>query len=187
MKSRKLVAGAAGMALAVGVTGVAVAANTAAAPRSVTVAQKGGIAMKPNRYVKDLLRFNQDIYTVKTGGTVNFKFTVNNEGPHTLSIVRPKDLPTTGAQMEKCAICKKLGEAHGADPNSDAPPKFLFLENGVGENDAPPKLDRPGDSSLSGEKRNSVVKLKVTAKAGKTLSFMCLIHPWMQAKLRVVK
>lgn len=161
------------------------AANSAAAPKTVTVAQKTYLKMKVNRYIQDGLRFNKDVYTVKTGGTVNLKFTVDNEGPHTLSIVRPKDLPTTAAQMNKCSICEKLGEAHGADPNSDAPPKFQFLENGVGENDAPPVLDRPGDSSLTGEKKNSVVKLKVGAKAGKTLSFICLIHPWMQAKLQV--
>ena len=187
MKSRKLVAGVAGMALAIGVTGVAVAANTAATPSTVTVAQKTSLKMKVNRYIQDGLRFTKDVYVVKPGGTVNFKFTVDSEGPHTFSVVRPKDLPTTAAQVENCKICKKLGEAHGADPNSDAPPKFLFLENGVGENDKPPVLDRPGDSSLTGEKKNSIVKLKVGAKAGKTLSFMCLIHPWMQAKLKVVK
>ena len=150
MKSRKLVAGIAGMALAVGVTGVAVAANTAATPSSVTVAQKTSLKFKANRYIQDGLRFNKDVYVVKPGGTVNLKFTVDQEGPHTLTIVRPKDVPSTAAQINNCKICKTLGEAHGADPNSDAPPKFLFLENGVGENDAPPKLDRPGDSSLTG-------------------------------------
>jgi hypothetical protein len=31
------------------------------------------------------------------------------------------------------------------------------------------------------------VTLPVTAKAGTTLTFLCAIHPWMQAKLKVVK
>ena len=35
--------------------------------------------------------------------------------------------------MLNCKICEKLGKAHGADPNSNAPPKFPFLENGVGQ------------------------------------------------------
>ena len=76
--------------------------------------------------------------------------------------------------------------AHGADPNSDAPPKFQFLENGVGQ-DTPPDVDKAGDSGLTGpgEAPNEKISLKVTAKKGSQLYFLCLIHPWMQAKVQV--
>ena len=68
---------------------------------------------------------------------------------------------------------------------SEAPPKFQFLENGVGQN-TPPNVDRPGDSGVTGEgKKGEFIDLKVTAPKGKTLYFMCLIHPWMQARLDV--
>ncbi len=34
-------------------------------------------------------------------------------------------------------------------------------------------------------KKGESIDLKVTAPKGTTLYFMCLIHPWMQAKLVV--
>jgi plastocyanin len=186
MTHSKIVAGIAGLAVAVGGTGVAVAATSAAAPKKVTVKQKAGLKVKPNRYLQDELRFDKDTYTVRTGGVVTLLLTQAGEGPHTLSVVSPKDLPKTGKQIANCKICAKLGKAHGADPNSDAPPKFSYLENGVGQN-TPPNLDRPGDSGATAPNKGSKATFKVTAKAGKTLHFMCIIHPWMQAKVKVVK
>ena len=64
-------------------------------------------------------------------------------------VVKKKDVPRTAKQINNCKICQKIAKAHGADPNSDAPPKFLFLENGVGQ-DTPPNVDRPGDSGVTG-------------------------------------
>ena len=88
-------------------------------------------------------------------------------------------------QVLGCKICKTLGEAHGADPNSDAPPKFQYLENGVGQATAP-NLDRPGDSGVTGQgKKGEKITFKVTAKKGSELYLMCLIHPWMEAELQV--
>jgi plastocyanin len=182
MKNRKLVAGIAGLCLVVGATGVAVAA----VPSSTTVKESQSLKMVPNRYIQDGLRFNKDIYPVKSGGKVNFVFSVTSEGPHTLTIVNKKDLPRTAGAAFNCKICEKLGKAHGADPNSEAPPKFQFLENGVGENGTPPNLDRPGDSGVfMTNKKGEKISFKVTAKKGKTLYFMCLIHPWMQGRIVV--
>jgi plastocyanin len=181
MRNRKVAVGVAGLCLAVGVSGVAVAANSAAVPKTVTIKQKGGVKFKANRYVQDMLRWDRDVYTVKSGGTVNVVNTVADEGPHTLSVVKKKDLP----KSFNCKICEQLGQAHGAEPESDAPPKFQFLENGVGQATAP-NLDRPGDSGLTGEgKKGEKISFKVTAKKGSQLYFMCLIHPWMQAKIQV--
>jgi plastocyanin len=186
MKNRKLAVGVAGLCLAVGMSGVAVAANSAAVPKSVTVKESTSLKMVPNRYIQDGLRFNKDVYKVKSGGTVNFVFNVTDEGPHTLTVVRKKDLPKNAKEMQRCAICQKLGQAHGADPNTEAPPKFQFLENGVGENDAPPKLDKPGDSGVfMTQNKGEKISFPVTAKKGSELYFLCLIHPWMQAKLQV--
>ena len=182
MKNRRLLAGVAGLCLIVGVTGVAVAA----VPSSTTVKESQTFKFVPNRYIQDGLRFNKDVYKVKSGGKVNFVFTVTSEGPHTLTIVRKKDLPKTAAAAFNCKICNKLGAAHGADPNSEAPPKFQFLENGVGENGTPPNLDRPGDSGVfMTNKKGEKITFKVTAKKGKELYFMCLIHPWMQGEIQV--
>ena len=58
-----------------------------------------------------MLRFNKDVYTVKSGGTVKFKLTADQEGPHTLSIVRAKDLPKTAKQVNNCSACNGLTAA----------------------------------------------------------------------------
>jgi hypothetical protein len=185
MRHRNLTAGALALALAVGGSGAALAAGSSA-PKRTTIKQSGGLAMKPNRYVKDLLRWDKDTYTVRSGGTLHLVDTVVTEGPHTFTVVRKKDLPkTAAAALGNCKICAKLEKAHGADPNSPAPPKFQFLENGKGSQ-APPSVDRPGDSALIGPgKKGESLNVKVTAKKGTTLHFMCIIHPWMQAKVVV--
>ena len=47
-------------------------------------------------------------------------------------------------------------------------------------------MDQPGDSGVIGPgKKGEFIDLKVTAKKGTELYFMCLIHPWMQAKVKV--
>jgi hypothetical protein len=185
MKHRKVTAGALALALAVGGSGAALAAGSSA-PKRATIKQKGGLAMKPNRYVKDLLRWNDDTYHVRSGGTLHLVDSVVTEGPHTFTVVRKKDLPKTAASaLGNCKICKKFEKLHGADPNSNGPPKFQFLENGVGSQ-TPPNVDRPGDSALIGPgQKGESLNVKVTAKKGSVLHFMCVIHPWMQAKVVV--
>ena len=43
-------------------------------------------------------------------------------------------------------------------------------------------IDRPGDSGVTGPgKKGESIDLKVTAKPGTKLNFLCLVHPWMQA------
>lgn len=183
MKHRNLKSGIA-CCLAVGVAGAAFAASGSAAtsaPTKTTISVKTSTKIKPNRYLQDGLRWNKDVYKIKSGGTLHVVNTAADEGPHTFTVVKKKDLP----KSLNCPICDKLGAAHGADPNSDAPPAFQFLENGKGSLVAP-NVDRPGDSGVTGPgQKGEFINLKVTAKPGKTLYFMCLIHPWMQAKVQV--
>ena len=149
--------------------------------KAVTSAPK----VKVNRYIQDGLRWDKDVYKVKSGATIKIVNDAADEGPHTFTIVQKKDEPRTGLQMLNCKICLTLAKAHGANPNSDAPPKFQYLENGVGQK-TPPNVDRPGDSGVTGPgKKGESISLKVTAKPGTKLYFMCLIHPWMQAELVV--
>ena len=183
MTNRKLAAGAAGLALIAAGGAAAVSASgadTAQAPETAVVKQKAGIGFKPNRWIKDKLRFNKDVYTVQSGGTLRVVNTQADEGPHTVSIVKKKDLPDSF----NCPVCDKLGEAHGADPNGNKPAKFDFVENGVGQKD-PANFNKPGDSGITGPNKGDKFEVPVTAPAGKTLHFMCIVHPWMQAKLKV--
>ena len=184
MTCRKFIAGAAVVGVSLGATGAAVAAaGRPPAKTTIKVSQK--IKLKPNRYIQDGLRWNRDVYRVRSGGTLHVVNTAADEGPHTFTVVRRSDLPKTAAQAFNCKVCNRLAEAHGADPESNAPPKFPFLENGTGQS-TPPNVDRPGDSGITGEgKKVESIDLKVTAPKGKTLYFMCLIHPWMEARVDV--
>jgi plastocyanin len=185
MNNRKLAVGVAGLCLAVGMSGVAVAANTAAVPKTLTIKQSTSFKFVPNRFIQDGLRWNKDSYTVKSGGTITVVNNVADEGPHTFTVLKKKDIPKTAGTLFNCKACNAMAQAHGADPNSDAPPKFPFVENGVGQA-TPPNVDRPGDSGVTGTgKKGEKVSFKVTAKKGTTLNFICLFHPWMQAKVVV--
>jgi plastocyanin len=183
MTYRRLIACAAGLAVAAGATGAAVAAG-GSAPSKAVITAKVKYDVKVNRYFKSELRWDRDNYQVRSGGTIKIVNHAQDEGPHTLTVVKKKDLPKTPGQIFQCKICESLGKAHGADPESDAPPKFLFLENGVGQ-DTPPNYDRPGDSGFVDAKKSAFFTAKVTAKKGTSLYFVCLIHPWMQAKVTV--
>lgn len=138
-----------------------------------------------NRFVQTTLRWDKDSYTVKSGGTLHIVNLAADEGPHTFTVVAAKDEPKTIRQLFACPICQKLAKAHGADPNSNAPPKFQYLENGVGKK-TPPQVNQPGDSGVTGAgKKGESIDLRVTAPAGTKLYFICLIHPWMQAVVDV--
>jgi hypothetical protein len=185
MHPGKLLAAAAAVCAAAG-TGVAVAATSTPAGATVIKAVVGPSAVKINRYVEDSVRWNKDVYTVKSGGTLHIVNDAASEGPHTFTVVTAKELPRTVAQINSCAICATLAKAHGAS-NSSAPPKFQYLKRGVGQH-TPPDVTGPGDSGITGPgKPGEFINLKVTAKPGTVLQFICLIHPWMQAKIIVVK
>jgi hypothetical protein len=181
MTHGKLIAGGTALAVALG-GGVAMAA----APKTTTIKEKSGTVYSINRFVQSKLRWSKDTYTVAHGGTLHIVANKLGEGPHTFTVVRKKDLPKTAAAiLGNCRICRKLEKAHGANPNTNAPPKFFYLENGVGSQ-TPPKVNHVYDSALIGPgKKGESLNLKVTAKKGTVLNFMCLIHPWMQAKVVV--
>ena len=183
MSVKKLAAVAVIALLGLSAMGVATAAG--AGPARVTVRSVTSFKFKPNRYIQDGLRWNKDSYSVRSGGTVHVVNGDGSEGPHTLTVLAKRDVPKTVRTLFSCRACARLTRAHGADPESDAPPTFPFLENGVGQR-TPPNLDRPGDSGVTGEgRKGESIDFNVTARAGTTLYFICLVHPWMQAKLEV--
>lgn len=186
VRTRTLLAGVVGLSLAIGTAGIAGAASSPA-PKTATIKAVQTLKMKVNRYVQDGLRWDRDVYRIRSGGTLTVVDNAPNEGPHTLTVVNASDLPKTAAQaLGNCKICRKFEQAHGADPNSEGPPTFNFVENGVGQNSVP-NLDRPGDSGLVGGtgKKGAKLTFKVTAKKGTKLRLLCIIHPWMQARLDV--
>jgi hypothetical protein len=184
MSLKKLSVVVVAILVALGAASVAMAAGKKA-PAKVTIKSATSFKFKANRYIQDGLHWAKDSYTVRSGGTLHVVNGDGSEGPHTFTILAKKDVPKTAKTLFNCKACNKLTKAHGADPQTEAPPKFPFLENGVGQA-TPENVDRPGDSGVIGTgKKGDFVNFKVTAKPGKTLYFICLIHPWMQSKVLV--
>jgi hypothetical protein len=184
MSHRRLLAGVATFGLVAGGSAAAMAAGSA--PKHTTINAVTSLKVKINRYIQDGTRWQHDVYDVSSGGTITVVNLAASDGPHTFSVVKKSDLPRTVQQINNCKICQTIAHEHGANPNSNAPPKFLYVENGKGTNTAP-NVDQPGDSAFVAPVQKAKVTLKVTAKPGTTLYFMCAIHPWMQAKLIVQK
>ncbi len=144
-----------------------------AAPSKVTIVARSGTKYVINRYAQDTSRFTPGVITIKSGGTLTLK---NRGGmPHTFSLVKASQLPKTTKQIDKCKVCNELAKAHQADPTSDAPPKIMEVNVGADG------YDQPGDSVFFIKTQ----KLKITAKRGTTLHFICAIHPWMQGTIKV--
>jgi hypothetical protein len=180
---RKLLVGITTMGLVAGGSAVAVAAN-GTAPKHATINAVTSSKVKVNRYIQDGTRWQDDVYTVQSGGTITVVNRAASDGPHTFSVVQKSDRPRTIKQINNCKICLKIANEHGVNPQSPGPPKFPFVENGTGST-TPSNIDRPGDSAYIPPVQNAKVTLKVTAHPGTTLYFMCAVHPWMQAKLIV--
>lgn len=177
--NRKLVAAPALGAAAAAVAVASAFGASSAAPKVDHIGIKAGAQIKPGFWIKDNLRYTPYVSTVKSGGTVVIKAGRGafGEGPHTFSIVRKSDLPRTAAQANACKACGKIAEEHGVDPSADSsqPPAHPFVDGGDGFN-------KRYDSVVF---EKNPAPIKITAKKGKTLYFMCAVHPWMQGKIIV--
>ena len=91
--------------------------------------------------------------------------------PHTLTIVRRGQLPTSFDELFACPACQRALDAHFA---TDPPTARVGLTDG---------LNAPGDSMLIFE--GQAIGAQVTAPAGSVMSFVCAFHPWMQGRLVV--
>lgn len=170
--SRRLMVAVAAIALLGASTTAAVAAKK---PPAKKIRIVGDLDFKPGKSVTDDQRFQSRRIQAKSGGTVNFVNKSKTEDPHTISVV--ETLPK-GFDCEECGA---IEESHELDPNTGMP-GVIFADAGGdgGFNTAGDSMvvSPPGAPGSSGE-------IKVTAPAGTTLKLLCIIHPWMQAKLKV--
>ena len=180
LRPRRLLAAAAVGAVSLGVAGSALGA-AGGSPSKAKIAIRGGESFKPNAFVIDTQRYVPGTTPIRSGGTVTM--TNATREPHTLSIVKRGDLLRTVGQVNDCSVCATITQAHGVDPNAPpggGPPPIPVVDGGAAG------FDRPGDSIFVGPKGSgSTVRFKVTAKAGTTLHYLCIIHPWMQGSLKV--
>jgi hypothetical protein len=155
----------------------AFAGTAARARKQVKIKAVCHDALKPNRFFKEGCRWGRDRYKIRSGGTV----TLDNRSdePHTFSLVRASQVPSTLKKAGKCfdttGVCTQLANAHGNSDNG--PPPNPLLNQGA------PGFDVPGDSIFFAPK--SKTKIQITAKRGAKLHFICILHPQMQAVLAV--
>jgi hypothetical protein len=154
-------------------------AGAAVTPPKKTIDMKGGPSKKKNAFgIKDSMRFSPAKFAIASDGTLTIKGkTSAKEGPHTFSVVKASQLPTTKKQVEKCAVCLKFFKNHKVNEKTGKVGAPLLNTGTKG-------FDGPGDSIVIAPGK-STTKIKISAKPGTTLSFLCTVHPWMQGKVTV--
>jgi plastocyanin len=170
------------LALAASCTGSALASNHATG--AVVKVTDEGTSYVVNKSEKDTMYFTPATVSVKSGEMLTFEYGGKpQDEPHTITIVSEKDLPKTPAQIDNCQICLELASGHLANPKAPPGPTNDIAHWVL--NKGPAGLDEPGDSiAIEGAKHKSM-SIEVTAPPGTTLYFLCAVHPWMQAKLKV--
>jgi plastocyanin len=179
MTMRKLLIGAIAALVLAAVT----AGPASAAGSTTTVLVRGGDILNPGHFIKNNFRFVPMDISVSSGSLVRWVDRDRDaDDPHTVTIARRSELPQTIAQLDACyepgGICIETIAAH--DPGLDMQPPFHFRVN-VGRRG----LDRRGDSVLFGGPFDQSFGARVTAPAGTTLYYLCVIHPWMQGSIQV--
>jgi hypothetical protein len=153
-------------------------------PNTITAVNKVSVAI--NKSLNLEFRFSPGTLRVQHGQRITFREgplipaslrPLGPPEPHTLTILRPAQVPRTVAQMFVCQICEQIEAQH--DPGLDQQPPFVYRVN-----KGRPGLDVAGDSLLI-DADHPVIRARVTAPAGTTLPFICVIHPWMQGRLVV--
>jgi hypothetical protein len=128
-------------------------------------------------------------HTVGRGDLLRFKSLSNPRavGPHSFTFVRPNLRPDTKSERKNCFtpghICLKAAGWHGVHDQND-PIRVNPVETGRLGFDWEGNLGRKGDSWIA-LRRNAQITRVVSAPAGTTLHFMCIIHPNMHFDIHV--
>jgi plastocyanin len=142
-----------------------------------TVEIRGGGSFKANKAVVLDFHFSRDRVNVRRGETVTWVNRGDLPDFHTVTIVDPADLPASLDEVFACGepgtVCDELFN-HGTEENP------IFKVEAPGSRAG---LDARGDSLLIAPGGSN--SATVSADPGTTLRYMCLIHPWMQAAIRV--
>jgi hypothetical protein len=156
---------------------------------------QGGVTPTPDATIKAKgggrnLHWGPSPIEVPDGGYL--RIANKTEEPHTFSLVTQDEIPHKPRQFGKCydkdpiGICHLIIKAHNqAKPG----PGFgKTVDNGIIGPDQPvydtafETPDTDGDSLFLGHNARLA---QVDATPNQTLFFMCVIHPWMHAKVNV--
>jgi hypothetical protein len=160
-------------ALAVSVAAGALAGGAGAA----NVRTVGGPEFSPNEYIRDTLRFAPGHIVVRRNARVTWIDRDEAPEPHTITIVNRRNMPGSVEELFECEICS-LANAHLEDPeNPESDIARMRVNRGA------PGLNQEGDSLVLAP--GGRIAARVTAAVGRTISYLCAIHPWMQGTITV--
>jgi hypothetical protein len=109
-------------------------------------------------------------------------------GPHTFTLVDPT-LVDSGKERKRCErfrgkLCPNILEAHQVGPPPEFPVGRPNLDRGKSGWDTEFTKTRKGDSWFTDELGAAETR-RVSADAGDTIGYFCLVHPFMRGKLEV--
>jgi plastocyanin len=153
------------------ITGAGTSAAQQPANAGTRITTVGKNQVIRNALIQSTLRFYPERLTVNSGTTITIADRDRPREPHTLSIVRRKARPGSVEEVFNCKPCRVAG----AHVEGQRPKVYV--------NQGKPGLNRSGDSVWLAPGKS--VTARVTARAGKTLYYICAIHGWMQGQIRV--
>jgi plastocyanin len=161
---------------ALAAAGALTATGAGAAPSgSALVVTKGQEIFDINGGAVATFRFEPEVLSVPSGSMVVFRHEDSGRDPHTITIVTKKSQLPHDFEGSNCKPCQVAQAGHF--PNKKPPVAVL--------NAGRPGLDTAGDSLLIRPKRGAQASAVVSAPAGTTLYYVCIIHPWMQGTIKV--
>lgn len=128
-------------------------------------------SFEANALIYSTFRFDPGRSFPHQGDRVRLVDQDRSGAPHTLTVVRPGQIPDTIDEIFECDACNAALEAHFSE---DPPVRKIGLEDGLNE---------PGDSLLIFD--GQAIGADVTAPPDTVLYFVCAFHPWMQGRLVV--
>jgi plastocyanin len=164
---------------------VAAGMGAAQARAGVTVKIVGGTVFEPNALIGETFRFSPGSITVRRGEEVAWLNRTHQ--PHTVTIVPRRMVPDTLAEMNRCEGCA-FALGHLRDPSNPETSAIKAVRLDVGR----AGFNTQGDSLFVSPRRRATARFsqrqfaRITAKAGRTLYYICAIHPWMQGSIHVL-
>jgi len=110
-------------------------------------------------------------------------------GPHTFTLIKRSLVPRTRKQRRTCGklqgICAKVANAHQVNFRTGKVRRPLVKAGKPGWNKVFTSKAN-GDTWFTETKAETITQSVSPSAAGKTLSYVCVIHPQMQGKIKVV-
>ena len=170
---------------ALGATGVATIGASASAKQA---GDEGTAEIKIVSTGKDLLF--EGPRTIASGSKLKILNTTDprEHGPHSFTLFEKGLVPKDKQEIKDCfkfksEVCLDVAKAHKVDFKKE---KVGKPSVDVGKRGWDTAFGKKGDSWVA-LAEGDATKRRVTAKSGTTLFYVCVIHPFMQGKIKVVK